>query len=245
MNELKHKQEFEKVLADYQLSSDAKQSLSNIKLALFVGPSSSGRNTIINELLKSEKYHFIVSDTTRQPRANNGVMEQNGREYWFRTEDEVLADLHAGEFLEAAIIHGQQVSGISMRELEVAEAESKIAVNEIEIVGAANIYAAKPDAMFVFVIPPSYDEWIARMSARGALPADEVSRRLSSAVTEITTALSQDYYWFVVNDTFRQTAKKVEKLIELGSLSQKEQAQARRVAEQLLKDTKQHIAVDN
>src|SRR4051812_45219052 len=112
MNELKHKDDFEKVLAGCQLSDGAKQTLAQTKLLLLVGPSSSGRNTIINELVAEGGYHYIVSDTTRQPRVNNGVLEQDGREYWFRTEEDILADLQAGNFLEAAIIHDQQVSGI-------------------------------------------------------------------------------------------------------------------------------------
>ena len=84
-----------------------------------------GRNTIIDQLLKSGDFHYIISDTTRHKRANNGVMEQDGREYWFRSEDEILADLKAGNFLEAAIIHNQHVSGISIRELKKASKRVK------------------------------------------------------------------------------------------------------------------------
>ncbi len=242
MNELKQIDAFRKVLKDYTLSDEAKQVLSTIRLALFVGPSSSGRNTIINELVKTGPYHFIVSDTTRQRRANNGIMEQSGREYWFREETEVLADLQSGDFLEAAIIHNQQVSGISMRELKAAAAESKIAVNEVEIVGADNIYAAKPNTVFLFIVPPSFDEWMTRMTARGALPTDEVVRRLQSAVEEITAALERPFYQFVVNDTFMHTARYVDALITTGQQSPKNQAAARKLAQKLLAETSQHLA---
>src|SRR5699024_8737685 len=134
-------------------SDEAKALLARTRLVLLVGPSSSGRNTVINELLKTGKYHAIVSDTTRLPRVNNGIPEENGREYWFRAEADVLHDLQNGSFLEAAIIHKQQVSGISMRELAAAADEGKVAINEIEVVGADNIHAAKPDALFVFMLP--------------------------------------------------------------------------------------------
>jgi len=83
--------------------------LQQTKFVPLVAITSSGRNTLIRELLKTGEYHFIVSDTTRKPRTNDGVMEQSGVEYWFRDEDEVLQDVKDGKFLEAAVIHSQQV----------------------------------------------------------------------------------------------------------------------------------------
>lgn len=241
MNELKQIEEFKKVLDNYQFSDSAKATLQATNLALLVGPTSAGRNTIINEMMKTGHYHSIISDTTRQPRSNNGVMEQNGVEYWFRSEDELLFDLRAGAFLEAAIIHEQQVSGISIRELQVAATEGKVAINEIEVVGADNIYAAKPDTMFFFVLPPSFDEWMMRMRSRGELPADEVRRRLESAVKEIGTALERDYYWFVVNDTFVQTALKIDAAVAAKANDPASQEHGRQVAQQLLADTQAHL----
>lgn len=242
MNELKRIEDFRKVLAGYQLSEEAKQTLQQIKLVVLVGPSSSGRNSIINELVKSGAYHFVVSDTTRQPRVNDGILEQNGREYWFRSEDEILQDLQAGRFLEAAIIHNQQVSGVSLRELQLAASEHKIAIHEMEIVGAGNIHTAAPETIFLFIVPPSFDEWMARMTARGSLPADETRRRLESAVNEIATALDRDYYQFIVNDTFVKTAALVDNIATQQPLEVPDQEAARAVARQLIADTRAHLA---
>lgn len=237
VNKLEKLEAFEKVLADYQLSDEAKQALRKIHLVILVGPSSSGRNTIINELVKKGGYHFVVSDTTRQPRVNNGILEQDGREYWFRSEDEILEDLKAGKFLEAAIIHHQQVSGISIRELQAAADAHEIAINEIEIVGAGHVHDISPGTMFLFIVPPSFDEWIARMNARSKLPADETRRRLESAISEITIALAESYYTFVVNDTFTHTARRVDEIIKGKAASAEDQAAAKSVARQLLADT--------
>lgn len=237
MNSLEHIEAFQKVLVSYQLSPESQQVLNNVQLVLLVGPSSSGRNTIINELVKSGLYYFVVSDTTRQPRVNNGIMEQNGREYWFRSEEELLTDLQNGKFLEAAIIHNQQVSGISIRELERAAQERKIAIDEIEVVGADNIRILIPSARFLFVLPPSFDEWMTRMNARGTLPADETRRRLESAVAEISTALNRDYYTFVVNDTFTQTAQRVDAIIRDNFVEAADQEAAKATAKQLMGDT--------
>lgn len=240
MNDLKHIDEFREVLAVYQLSASARQILQETGLVLLVGPTSSGKNTIIDELIKTGKYHQIISDTTRLPRLNNGMLEQDGREYWFRSESQVLDDLKKGEFLEAAIIHDQQVSGISIRELERAVQGHKIAINEVETNGANVIYGAKPDAFFFFVVPPSFDEWMARMSTRGELPPDEVRRRLSSAVQEITTALSRPYYRFIVNDTFTHAARRIDTIVRENA-SPASQEQAKDVAGRVLNDTKSYL----
>ncbi len=243
MNHLTRIEDFRTVLSDYALSKAAKSLLNDMPLVLLVGPSSSGRNTIITKLLESGKYHYIVSDTTRQPRVNNGVLEENGREYWFRAETDVLHDLQAGQFLEAAIIHEQQVSGISMRELQAAAQKGLIAINEIEVVGADNIYAAKPNALFLFVLPPSFDEWMVRMQARGTLPDDEIRRRLSSAVDEITIALDRTYYHFVVNDTFSHTALRINDIcLNQHPQTAESEAASRKVAEELLADTMAYLS---
>jgi len=242
MSRLNHIDEFREVLSHYQLSEKAKETLQGIRFALLVGPSSSGKNTIINELVKSGDYHCVVSDTTRLPRVNNGILEENGREYWFRSESDLLADLKAGAFLEAAIIHNQQVSGISIRELTSVATDHKIAINEIEVVGADHIHRLVPSAQFVFVVPPSFDEWITRMNARGELPADETKRRLESAVTELQVALKRDYYVFVVNDTFVQTTKRVDAIIRERAVAEDGQDSAKAVARQLLDDTQEFLS---
>src|SRR5689334_7205560 len=104
MNKLKHLVEFQKVLEHYQVSDENKAILKQTRLVLLDGPTSSGRNTIIDELVKTGDYFHIVSDTTRQPRHKDGKpIEENGREYWFRSEDDVLAGLKNGDYMEAAI----------------------------------------------------------------------------------------------------------------------------------------------
>lgn len=241
INSLKHIEEFRKVLASYQPSDETRQILRQTHVVLLVGPSSCGKNTIINKLLESGEYRYVVSDTTRQPRVNNGVQEQDGREYWFRSEEDILEDLKAGKFLEAAIIHDQQVSGVSVRELKAATDSNKIAINEIEVVGADHVHALSPEAKFLFVMPPSFDEWMVRMSVRGELPEDEMKRRLESAIEEIVTALDRDFYTFVINDTFAHAARHVDALIHGKTDTPEDQEAARMVAREILDDTQKYL----
>lgn len=242
MNHLQHLQDFQAALDAYQLSPDAIQTLAQTQLVLLVAPSASGRNTIIHELLKTDQYHFVISDTTRQPRINNGELEQNGREYWFRTEQEVLDELKRGEFLEAAIIHNQQVSGISIRELEIARKANKIAITDVEIEGAHNIHDAKPDTLIIFMVPPSFEMWLERLHTRGELPADELSRRFQSALKEFETALSAGFYRFVLNDTVAGTTAEVHELVTTGKYDPLKERFAREVVERMLADTKEYVA---
>lgn len=207
---LKHHQEFKDILKNYQISERAKKVLEGLKLVLMVAPTSTGRNTIIRHLIDNLDYYFIISDTTRLPQMRDGKMEESGVHYFFRSEEEILADLKAGEFLEAAIIHEQQVSGISIRELEKAEKQNKIAVTDIEIVGADNIMRVYPQAKAVFLVPPSFEEWQKRIVGRGFMNDQELKNRLLSASREFAAALQNDYYHFIVAEDVKQSALIVE-----------------------------------
>ncbi|MDB5181526.1 MAG: guanylate kinase [Candidatus Saccharibacteria bacterium] len=242
VNELRHLHEFHKYLDGYRLSEIATARIADLKLVLLVAPSSSGRNTIIRELEKTGEFHFIVSDTTRQPRVNDGVLEEHGREYWFRTEEEVLDEVKNGEFLEAAVIHNQQVSGISTRELDKAKRDNKIAITDIEIIGAANIYRAKPDTDVIFIVPPDFDTWINRLHQRGELPEDEVRRRLESALEEFESALQEPYYKFVINHHLEDSVAEVYEIAKFDKVDAEAQERGRAIVEKLLINTREYLS---
>ena len=214
MNQLEHAAEFRKLLANYQPSELTIQVLKEVRLVLLVGPTSTGRNTLVNELVKHPDYYHIVSDTSRERRMNDGkYIEENGREYWFRSEAEVLEGVRKGEYMEAAVIHNQQVSGCNVRELEAAHKANKIAIKDIEPSGAQFIHKLKPDATIIFMVAPSFDIWMERIHERGQMAPDELDRRMESAERELSTALKCDYYRFFVNDTLEGTTVKVNDFI--------------------------------
>lgn len=233
---LQHLDEFETVLKSYKPSPATIKTLQSIPLVLMVGPTASGRNTLINILVKTGHYYYMVSSTTRSKRANNGIMEQDGVEYWFKNEASFLRDLKAGEFLEAAVIHRQQVSGVHVAQLKEAATGHKIAINEVEISGGVTLHAYKPDTLCVFLLPPTFDVWMQRLQARGHMSDDEVRRRLQSAVSEISLALSLDYYQFVVNYEIHEAAEAVDELANGRSVDNEKQQRGRDHAEQLLID---------
>jgi guanylate kinase len=232
-NHLSHLDEFTAILSNYQVSPRAQKSLETIKLVLLVAPSAGGRNTLINKLLTTGNYNFIVSDTTRNPRINNGVLEQNGHEYWFRTEEEVLDDLKNGEFLEAEVIHSQQVSGISIRELERAAGENKISVTDVDIGGIKKIVGAKPDVVAILVLPPSFEEWQRRLNSRGQLQGDEYSRRMQTAVNILTDAQTNKDLIIIISDVLEHSVKQVNDILN-GQIDLDTQKKGHELIENLL-----------
>lgn len=239
MNELKHMAEFRSVLKDYKPSEVARHALEGMTLVLLTAPTAGGRNTIINELVKTGGYHFIVSDTTRRPRVNKGIPEQNGREYWFRTEEQFLEDLERGQYLEAELIHNQQVSGISMRELEKAKSLHEIAIDEVDMQGIANVLPTKPDAIGILIIPPSFEVWLHRVDSRGHMEPEERRRRFNTAV-EIFAMAEAGKYPVIINDQLEDAVHKVDHLARSGEVLE-DQEQARQVAAQLCQDTKRYL----
>jgi guanylate kinase len=214
--ELRLYQEFKHVIDGYRISERAEKALKGLKIVLTVAATTTGRNTILNHLLVNKEYYFIVSDTTRPPQFRDGKMEENGINYFFRSEEEMLADLKVGEFLEVALIHNQQVSGISIRELEKAKKLNRIAITDIEIVGADNVMRADAQAMAIFLVPPSFEEWRRRIESRGNMSQQEVKNRLTSATKEFQAALSHDYYHFVIAENVPQSATIIDSIAHGG-----------------------------
>lgn len=241
MSELEHLADFRALLQNpaqpYTPSAQSIATLTQTNMVLFVGPSAAGRNTIINELLEKGGYHYIVSDTTRAPRVNDGVPEENGVQYWFRTEQEVLTDLQNGAFIEAAIIHQTQVSGVSVREIAEAHDKGEVAVTDIEIRGVQTMKELKPDVMCLFVVPPSFDAWQERIRGRGTMDPQVYRNRMESAVKEFQAALDNPYYWIIINDDLQKAVDYSAALITNHQPDEAQQERGRAVVQEMLDRT--------
>lgn len=238
---LKNRQAFEEVLNGYHVSDESRAILAGTPIVILSGVAGGGRNTVINYLVDKYDYNFIVSDTTRPPKLRNGVMEQDGVNYYFRDEDEFLADLKNGKFIEAEIIHNQQVSGMSIREVERIIATNKIPINECEFGGANAVAQAKPDAVIIGLLPPSYDEWMHRLTSREAISPQELHNRLVTAKKVLENMLSQPYFRFAINDSVDRCAQVIDRTVH-GDEDGEEAAKARVVAGQMLEEVNRHLA---
>jgi guanylate kinase len=233
MNTLQQADDFKKILSSYEMSTDSKALLGQTKFVMLSAISASGRNTIIEELLKTDQFYPVVSDTTREKRINDGIKEESGKQYWFRSEEEVLERLNQGKYIEAALIHDQQVSGLSIEEFEKAAQAGKIAISDLEVQGVDVIMKASPTSIPIFVVPPSYDEWMKRWVKRGVITETEKQHRLESARKELHTALHTDYYHFVINDALPEAVQDIIDIANNKGSKDKEVA-ARSIAEKLL-----------
>lgn len=237
---LKNIDQFREVLKAYAPSDRAINAIRDIPVALFTGVSGAGRNTIINHLVETGRYRFIVSDTTRPPKVRDGELEQDGVHYHFRNEDDVLEDLKNGEFLEAEVIHNQQVSGISIRELEDGGKSGKILITDVDVEGPANVLRAKPNARVFFIVPPSYDEWLRRLKARETMSPEELANRTQTAIRIIKHALQQENYSFVINVSSLESATMVDQQMQQDSIDHDHDREVREVAKQILADLERH-----
>jgi len=145
------------------------------------GPSGVGKGTVVRGLRKKRPDIWLsVSVTTRQPRPG----EVDGREYHFVSEDAFEAMVSGGELLEWAAFAGHRY-GTPREPVARHMAAGVPALLEIDIEGARQVRAAVPDALLVFLAPPSWDELVRRLSGRGTEPPEVIARRLELAGSEI------------------------------------------------------------
>lgn len=236
---LKHKDEFISALEHYAPSQEAIDTLATMPLVILLSVTGGGRNTIINRLVETGRYHFIVSDTTRPAKVRNGELEVDGEAYHFRDEEDVLADVKAGAYLEAELIHNQQVSGARVAELLRAHDSGKVPINEVDLGGTDAIAAVKPDTLFLFIVPPSFDEWMRRLHTREDMSEEELVNRLTTAVRMLQTVLESDRFVFVVNDSLDQVVSAVDDYIS-GETHDTHDSNARATAKALLDSIIEH-----
>lgn len=239
---LRHRHEFEEALRSYHMSAEGRSVLAETPLVLLVAPTSAGRNTIIRELLKKNDYHYIASDTSRPPRINDGMLEQNGVEYFFRKEEDMLRDVRAGHYIGVAIIHDQQVSGLNIREIIRAKEAGKIPITDVEVQGCKEILTMKPDAKPVFILPPSFDIWLERIMRRGKIAPIELYRRLESAVLEFEIALNDPRFTFIINDDFHEAVEAFDVLVRKGERDAANEERATGLAQELYHETIAYLA---
>lgn len=234
--------ELAKIIQAYKPSTEILDLVRATKLLLIAGVVGGGKNTVINELLKNDTYHPIVSHTTRQPRQNHGVMEKDSVDYHFVSLDEVYELLEDHAFVEAKYVHGN-VYGTSAAELQAANKQEKIAVTDIDIQGVIEYLGMKPDTHAIFLIPPSIETWLSRLERRyGDLNThrEEIRKRFRTAYDEITHVMQDQRFILVVNDDLDTTVARISKIVNGESEQTSDYAYS--VAAHLLEYIEQHRA---
>jgi len=220
----------------YKMAGSAVELIRSSKIVFLVGVTAAGKDTVIKELLKSGDYHYIVSHTTRPPRYNHGILEQDGFEYHFIDLKKVERMLDKKEFIEAKLVHGN-IYGTSVAEIQAAKDKSEIAISEIEVQGIAEYRAVSDTVLPIFLLPPDFAVWQKRLAKRyvGSIDPEDLRQRMLTAKEELREALRQDYYEFVINRDLTKTITVVDEIAH-GIVSAKKNEQARMVADGLLEE---------
>ena len=146
--------------------------------------------------------------TTRQPRPG----EVHGRHYWFVSEEEFDRLVAEGELLEWAVVHKAARYGTPRRPVEEALATGRPALLEIDLQGARQVRETMPEALFVFLKPPSWEELVRRLVGRGTETAEERERRLETAREEL--AAEAEFDVTVVNTEIHAACEELVALME-------------------------------
>ena len=170
-------------------------------------PSGAGKTSIAQALVEgSEDVVFSVSATTRPARSH----EVDGVDYHFLSETDFRAMIEADEFVEWAEVHGH-LYGTSRQALQAALDDGRFLILDIDVQGAMQMRERVPDVVLVFVLPPSADALVERLTERGTEGEDTVARRIENARSELEQASQFDY--IVVNEDLEQAVDEVRSIV--------------------------------
>lgn len=190
---------------------------------LFVvsAPSGAGKSSLVKALMELDTgVRASISHTTRAPRGQ----EVNGREYHFvdtQRFDEMVAD---NEFLEWARVHGNQY-GTSRQAVQDLLQTGQDVVLEIDYQGALQVQQAFPQAILIFILPPSWEELRARLQRRGEDSSDTIEQRLHNAQTEMSHARKFDFV--IINELFERALFDLKTIVHAQRLKYTAQSCAR------------------
>lgn len=182
---------------------------------IFSAPSGSGKSTIIHWLMKEHpelRMAFSISATSRPPRSNNGVMEQNGVEYFFLTPKEFRSRIDSGEFLEFEEVYKDRFYGTLRSQVESQLEAGMNVVFDIDVKGGINIKRQFGDrALSLFLQPPSIEELRKRLEGRDSDSPEQIQMRLDKAEYEMSFASQFDHV--VVNDDLEKAKEETLELV--------------------------------
>lgn len=181
-------------------------------LIVVSAPSGCGKGTILAEVLKDDKYYFSVSATTRAPREG----EKDGVNYHFITKDTFEELIRENKMLEYTNYCGNYY-GTPLTYVDENLNKGKNVILEIEVEGAMNIRKIRPDAVLVFILPPSVKELRRRLEKRGTESQEVIDKRINKALTEIKAADKYDY--IMVNGPIEKAVEDFKTIVSAASMS--------------------------
>lgn len=182
------------------------------RLTVLSGPTAVGKGTVMTEMRRRHPDLWIsVSATTRPPRPG----EVDGVHYHFISPERFDELVASGQMLEWAVVHGRNRYGTPRLPVEEQLAAGRPVFVEVDLQGARQVRAAMPEARFVFLAPPDFDELVRRLVGRGTESEEERARRLATAREELAAVAEFDHV--VVNDDVTRATDEVLALMGLAA----------------------------
>jgi guanylate kinase len=175
-----------------------------MSLVVLVGPAGVGKGSLVRQILGGhEDFMLSVSATTRDPRQG----EVDGIHYHFVSRDRFEEMISRNHLLEHAVVHGEHLYGTPKAELERASSLGKHLILEIDLQGARQIREHEPEAIQIFIHPPSWEELERRLRDRATETESEIQTRLATARSEIDAAGEFEHQ--VTNDNLSECAEEI------------------------------------
>jgi guanylate kinase len=186
---------------------------SKSKVVIVSGPSGVGKSTICQEIVKKMKDVTLSVSVTTRPKSE---AEVDGQDYWFISEEEFKERISQGLLLEYAEVFGH-LYGTPKDKVEESLQAGKTVILEIDVEGAKQAKAIYPDAVMIFILPPTEKDLITRIDQRGRDAAEAAEERLDGASSEIAAAW-QHYKHMVINEDLEQAVDECVQIIEGASV---------------------------
>lgn len=178
-------------------------------LIVVSGPSGCGKSTLDQKLIESRNDTVMsISDTTRSPRGE----EKNGVDYNFISTKEFEQKIKDNKYLEYAIVHSNKYYGTPIEHIDELLSKGKNIILEIDIEGARKVNEKRPDAVFIFIMPPSMEILKKRLIGRKTETKEQVVERFKTAYKEINEV--SKYNYVIVNDDIEESLLKMNSIIE-------------------------------
>lgn len=197
------------LIQNYQAPEHAHEVVAAHPSLNFTGPTGAGKGTLVTYLTQTGDYAPVVSDTTRAPRPHNDGYEVNGVHYWFLSEEAAIEKIKQGAYIEAKAVHRRNMYGTSIEAYQKVIAAGRTPILEIDPQGIEELMGHFPEFESIFLLPPDFDTWQARLDGRGRMQLEEKIQRLHSAIDEITMLLSNPRFYPVVNTEVVDTANQI------------------------------------
>jgi guanylate kinase len=178
-------------------------------MVVISGPSGVGKDSVLEAMkARRQPFHFVVTATSRPPRPG----ERDGVDYHFVGKEEFEDMIRSGKLIEHAVVYGQY-KGIPKFEVKNGLDSQKDVILRLDVQGAARIRSLFPEAVFIFLIPSDYEEWLDRLKNRKTETVDELKARVSTAREELKRVNEFDYVVINAHDCLEKAVDDIISII--------------------------------